>query len=318
MDIQNILMIQLRQLGDILLTTPCLRAIKEDNPQHRITFLCHSMGREIFEGSPYIDELLTYDDKAPSQYWKLALSLRTRAYTMVFDFMANPRSAKFAWLTRSPQRFAFSTGRNFAFTHIIPRKEESDYIVHEKFELLKAAGFHPSSEALLMPWTEQDLGPFSKLMSDASFREAPFKVALSPTHRRENRRWPLEKYKLLAERLVEEKKAAVVWTWGPGEEGIVKALQAETRAPSYVSPRTSLKELTAMLSRFDLFVGNANGASHFAVAADCPTLKLCGPHTEERAWSPLSERHRTVKVWDDIQNLSVEDVWRAIESFEKT
>lgn len=312
MQIQNILMIQLRQLGDILLTSPCLRAIKEDNPHHRITFLCHTMGKEIFQDSPYIDELITYNDKSLFEYWNMAFSLRKRKFTMVFDFMANPRSAKFAWLTRSPQRYAFSTGRNWAFTHVIPRQVQSDYIVREKFELLKAAGFHPRNEDLIMPWSTKDLGPYQELMKVESFAKAPFKVALSPTHRRENRRWPLENYVELAERLVREKEAAVVWTWGPGEKEIINDLISKCSVPTFASPRTTLKELTALLSKVDLFIGNPNGASHFAVAANCRTLKLCGPHTEIQAWSPLNERHQTVKVHDDIKNLSVDEVWKKI------
>jgi heptosyltransferase-3 len=313
MEKQNILMIQLRQLGDILLTSPCLRAVKEDNPEHRLTFLCHTMGREILQDSPYLDELITYNDKSAFEYWQMAFSLRKRGFTMVFDFMANPRSAKLAWLSRSPQRFAFSTGRNWAFTHIIPRQTESDYIVREKFELLKAAGFHPTDESLFMPWSpEKDLGPYRELMQHPEFASAPFKVALSPTHRRENRRWPLENYIQLAERLVREKNAGIVWTWGPGEEGIIADLVQRTQVRTFASPRTRLKELTALLSKLDLFIGNPNGASHFAVAAGCATLKLCGPQTETRAWSPLTEKHRIVKVWDDIKNLSVEAVWKAI------
>ena len=311
---QNILMIQLRQLGDILLTTPCLRAIKEDNPQHRVSFLCHRMGTEIFRDSPYLDELIIYDDRNLLNYWKMALSLHKKNYSMVFDFMANPRSAKFAWLTRSPRRFAFSTGRNWAFTHHIPRQEDSDYIVREKFELLKAAGFHPRHEELLIPWSEKDLGPYHELMRDKSFSEAPLKIAISSTHRRENRRWPLESYLNLAERLVREKNAAVIWTWGPGEKEIVEGLVKDCSVKTYISPKTSLKQLTALLSKMDLFIGNANGASHFAVASGCRTLKLYGPHSETRAWSPLDERHQIVKDSTDIKNLSVEKVWNSVSA----
>ncbi len=309
---QNILMIQLRQLGDILLTTPCLRAIKADNPQHRISFLTHSMGREILRDSPYLDELITYNDKTRLAYCALAFSLRQRKFTLVFDFMANPRSASLAWLTRCPRRYAFSTKRNWAFTHIIPRQIDSDYIVREKFELLKAAGFSPQDESLLMPWDTADLAPYQELLAHDAFRLAPMHIALSPTHRRENRRWPLASYITLAERLVREKNAAVVWTWGPGEEAIIDELIRSCAVPTFKSPRTNLRQLTALLAQLELFIGNANGASHFAVAAGCATLKLCGPHTEAQAWSPLTHQHRIVKAWDDIKNLSVETVWSAI------
>ena len=311
---QNILMIQLRQLGDILLTSPCLKAVKEDNPEHRITFLCHSMGRPILQDSPYLDELITYDDLSLWEYTKMALSLHHRQFTLVFDFMANPRSAKLAWLTRAPQRIAFSTGRNWAFTDTVPRQLKSDYIVREKFELLKKAGFHPVDDSLIMPWSAgKDLGPYHELMRHPEFASAPLKVALSPTHRRENRRWPLENYLALAERLVREKSAAIVWTWGPGEQDIIADLVQRCPVKTFASPRTNLRELTGMLAQLDLFIGNANGASHFAVAANCATLKLCGPHTEEQAWSPMTGKHRTVKDWDDIRSLSVDKVWEALK-----
>ncbi len=309
---QKILMIQLRQLGDILLTTPCMRAIKEANPQNHISFLSHSMGREILKDSPYIDELLIYNDKDWWAYTKFALSLHRQGYDLVFDFMANPRSAMLAWLTRCPRRISFDTRRNWAFTELVPRSKDSDYIVREKFTLLHAAGFATHDESLIMPWNEKDLGPFHQLMSDESFRNAPLRIVLSPTHRRENRRWPLEHYVTLAERLVREKNAAVIWSWGPGEEDIIQGLVRQCAVRTFASPKTTLRELTALLANSHLFIGNANGASHFAVAADCATLKLCGPHTETQAWSPLNDKHRVVKVWDDIRNLDVETVWSAI------
>lgn len=312
MEAQNILMIQLRQLGDILLTTPCLRAIKEHNPHHRISFLCHSMGREILKDCPYLDELITYNDKSTLDYWLMLLSLRKRKFSMVFDFMANPRSAKFAWSTRSPKRYAFSTGRNWAFTHLIPRPKESDYVVREKFQLLKAAGFQAHNEELLMSWSDKDLGPYKELMEQKAFASAPFKVALSPTYRRPERSWPQEYFIELAERLVREKNAAVVWTWGPGEESIIQDMMRRTSVQTFSSPRTNLKELTALFAHLDLFIGNPNGASHFAVAAGCATLKLCAPEIASRAWSPRTEKHRMIKVWDDIKNLSVDSVWNSI------
>lgn len=286
-----------------------MRAIKEDNPQHRITFLCHSMGRTILENSPYIDELILYNEKNWHQYWNFALSLRKRKFSKVFDFMANPRSAKLAWLTRAPERYSFSTGRDWAFNRIVPRAHPSDYVVREKFKLLRTAGFEARNEELVMPWSEKDLGPYKELMQKQSFASAPFKIALSPTHRKEVRRWPLDSYKELAERLIKEKQAAIVWTWGPGEKHIIDELIDTCTVPTFASPKTTLQELTAMLSHMDLFVGNSNGASHFAVASGCSTLKISGPNSEPQAWSPLNERHRSIDSSEDIRLVKCDDVW---------
>ena len=67
-NLKNILVIQLRQLGDILLTTPVVRSLKEQYPEARVTFLCHPMGKMILDDNPYIDVVITYN---PEQtFWE--------------------------------------------------------------------------------------------------------------------------------------------------------------------------------------------------------------------------------------------------------
>src|SRR5690606_12975626 len=89
----KILVIQLRQLGDILLTTPCLRALKQEFPKARITFLSHAMGRLILDDCPSLDEHFFYDDTwSKMRELRLARTLRARGFDLVFDFMNNPRS----------------------------------------------------------------------------------------------------------------------------------------------------------------------------------------------------------------------------------
>ncbi len=322
---KKILVIQLRQLGDILLTTPCLRALKEEalakgEESPEVVFLSHPMGRLVLRDNPYMDELVTYPpDGAWRAEWTLARQLRSRSFDLVFDFMNNPRSAFYARMTGAPERLAFTSARRPAYTLTVPKPQDAGYIVREKFELLKAAGFSPKDERLVFAWTDDDAQVYHKLLADrAEIAAAPLRVVLSATHRREVRRWPLVSYAALADRLVRDWGAAVLWLHGPGEESLVDEAIALCKERTFKMPPTSFRGMGAFLAQCDLFVGNSNGPSHVAVAVDVPSLQLHG-HTRASSWCPNTERHKAVQspefgklAMPTMGPISVDSVWECL------
>lgn len=323
---EQILVIQLRQLGDILLTTPCLKALKKQRPKARITFLSHAMGRLVLDDCPFLDEHFFYaGDATKLDEWRLAMTLRERQFDLVLDFMNNPRSAFYAFTSGAPRRLAFRSARRAAYTEVVPRPSLPRYIVRDKFELIKAAGFEPGDEGLVLPWNEGHTKPLFKLLGETpAFKEAPLRVALSPTHRRPVRRWPLPRFAALADRLQEEWGATVLWVWGPGEEALIDEVRAFCRTPTVKAPKTSFREMAALVANCDLFIGNSNGPSHVAVATGICSLQLHG-HTSAAAWCPLSEKHRAVQAPEfqqmrqpTLEGITPESVWTALEGMRAT
>jgi len=321
---RKILLIQLRQLGDILLTTPCFREIKRAWPDSEITFLSHPMGRLIADDNPYLYRHLTYDPKGGwRQDIKLIRELRAARYDLVLDFMYNPRSALYARITGSPRRLAFPSRRALFFNEIVPQGGRIEYIVQEKFRYLQHLGIQAASPRLDLPWGEKHGGPLLQLLQDApDFAQAPFRVAISPTHRREVRQWPVERYAKIADRLHREWGAAVIWLWGPGEEVFVRQAMSLCSQPMRLAPKTSLRELAALTANCDLFIGNSNGPSHVAVAVDTPSLQLHGP-TYAAAWCPLTPRHQAVQAHAStpegrgpIAAMTEAEVWHALENMQ--
>jgi len=294
---ERILLIQLRQLGDILLTTPCLRAVRAARPNAHLSFLSHAMGRLVLDECPFLDEHFTFESSWTwRQHWRLARTLRDRQFGSVVDFMNNPRSAFFARMSGAPVRLAFRSARWPAYSATIPKAAAAGYIVREKFRLLAAAGIPADDVRPILPWFEGHALPFIHFFaSTPDFRAARVKVALSPTHRREVRRWPLANYAALARRLVQQWQAAVVWIYGPGEEAVIDEVMAMCDVPTLKAPPTSLRELAAFLGNMDLFIGNSNGPSHIAVAVDIPSLQLHGP-TLAVSWCPMTARHQAVQA----------------------
>ena len=309
--LRKILLVQLRQLGDIILTTPCIREVKKAWPDAEVSFLSHPMGRLVLEGNPWLDQLYTYPVDDFFGELKLVRHLRKQKFDIVLDFMSNPRSALYSLLAGRGQRWAFDTRRRAAYNHVVPRSRESDYIVREKFKLLDALGIKAQDETTMIPWGEEHLEP---LRQCPGLGNEPIRVVISPTHRRSPRRWPEERYAALADLLVEHWGAKVVFAWGPGESDVVDRVQAMCKKPTLKAPKTSFRELAAFIGNCDLFVGNSNGPSHVAVTVGTPSLQLHGP-TQASAWCPRNELHRAIQGADEsMLPIDLDSVWDEIEA----
>jgi ADP-heptose:LPS heptosyltransferase len=310
---EKILIIQLRQLGDILLTTPIFRELKKAHPEAELTFLSHAMGRLVVEGNPYIDRHLTYSD---SMSWRDELSLvqkiRSFKFDCVLDFMFNPKSCFYVALSGARKKVSFQSSRSFFFDLVVPRGGDA-YIVDEKFRILRAMGISPTSISLDLPWDEHHIAPTQALLNVDSFAHSKLRVVISPTHRRAHRRWPLAAFSKLAMGLIQNWGADIIWLWGPGEESLCDEAIAMTKLPTLKAPKTTFKELAALISNCDLFIGNSNGPSHIAVAADTLSLQFHGP-TLASSWCPMTSKHHGIQSHDGtMKGLTTEEVWAELE-----
>ena len=300
---QKILIVQLRQLGDILLTTPHLRAVRKAFPKAQIDFLSHDMGKLILKNNPYLTSHITYNEKQTLlSSLKLMGFLRRQRYDLVIDFMYNPRSALLSAATAAKRRVAFPSRRNWFYTDIILQPKESIYIVKEKFELTNSVGIENAGIGLDLPFEKKDARVFLDFVSENQIKlDTDLLVCLSPTHRRVERIWPEQRYAELADQLTSLGRFKIVWLWGPGEKDFVERARSLMKSSSFLAPRTSFSELAAFIANCDYFIGNSNGPSHVAVAGDTPSLQLHGP-TIAKTWCPNDERHRS------IQKASMDDI----------
>ena len=312
---KHILIIQLRQLGDILLTTPLASEIKRQRPDCRVSFLSHPMGRLILAGNPDLDQEIYYPaDGAFRSTMNFVRKLREQRFDVIIDAMNNPRSAFFtlaAGYGTSARRIGFAGRRQLAYHERAVRGGDPCYIVTEKFRLLEPLGLNGERSQLTLPWQQTDTRPLDELARcEPLFDKAPLRVVLSPTHRREARRWPLAYYAKLSDWLTGEWGAVVTWIWGPGEESEIDQVMALCQKKSLKAPKTSFRELTAFIAHCDLFIGNSNGPSHIAVAVDTPSLQLHGP-TSAISWCPMTMNHQAIQSPSNdhlMEGITVESV----------
>ncbi len=308
----RILVIQLRQLGDILLTTPLIRVLKQQFPHGHIACLTHPMGKLVLDDNPYLDRHWIYPvDQGLTSELKLAHALRQEKYDWVIDGMNNPRSALYSLATGAPRRVAFKSKRSIFYTDLVSKV--SDYIVREKLLLAGPLGVKDGTISLDLPTTHAH-GEVARVFQQSRIAQEKPLIAIAPTHRRPLRRWPLSSYAQLADWLISEKNADVVWIWGPGEEGVIDEVMALSSQKSFKAPKTSFREMAALLGSCQLFIGNSNGPSHVAVAKGTPSIQLHG-HTSLVSWCPMNDLHRGIQApgfgrvaVPDMAGITVEDV----------
>jgi heptosyltransferase-3 len=313
--VKRVLLVQLRQLGDILLTTPVIREIKNHWPDAELTFLSGPLGRLVLKDNPLLSRHLVLEEGSLIEDLRLLRVLQKAKFDSVIDFMGNPRSAIVTMLTNARQSIGFNSSRRLFYNEVVTRDSGDDYIVAEKFRMLKPLGLAPSQDYRLMfEWGEahshQVLQFLGRLEGPAKKR----RVVLSPTHKRIARRWDEASWVHLSDWLTSKMDSQVIWVWGPGEEDEVKRLQSKTRFKSSVAPKTNLQELAALVAQCDYFVSGSNGPSHFAVAVNTPSLQLHGP-TDSPSWSPKSHRHRVIQSENRVMSgISVGQVCQSLEA----
>ncbi len=304
---QKVLIVQFSQLGDILLTTPCLRELNFNGAD--VHFLSFPMGKLILKNNSYLKHHWILDpDASINNQWKLLRSLRAERFDVIFDFINTPRSAFVTRFARSKKSIAFESKRRFFYNVLVPADRSSLYIVDEKFLLLKKLGILPKNYLLDFFWFKKNL-PEEIITFQRTLNTSKTIVWMSSTHKRLARRWPKEKFAVLADILVEKCNAKIIWCWGPGEEEIARECQILMRSESILAPSSTLEELGFLLAHGDIFIGNSNGPSHVAVSQRLPTLQIHGP-TACVSWCPPIG-HKAVGGECDIKQVSIESVIKA-------
>lgn len=287
----KILVIQLRRIGDVLLTTPAVTALRKKFPAARIDFLVEKNSVSILGGNPEIDQILVYDKKHSFHWLKKIFFTR---YDLVVDFLNNPRSALITFFSFAKKRLGFkSKGRSWAYNLKVVPDDKSKYVVDYKFDLLRPLGIERDAEKPRISVESRSLAEAKKFFQAFGPPNADW-VGISPTSRRSTRVWKKEYFAQVSDYLIEKYGVKVIFFWGPGEEKTVDEIFSLTRFPAVKYIPESLEKLVAFISCCQLFISNDNGPKHLAQALDIPTICVFGPSSAV-SWTATEEKHRAIQ-----------------------
>ncbi len=304
--IDCVLLSRLRFMGDVILTTALIRALKKGLPGTRLLFMAEPPFVSLLENNPYVDERIAFDRKyfdglppvkslvEQARFFKY---LRSQKCDVAVDLLGLPRTALQLYLSGAPVRIGGDYRyRKHLYTHIFPvsrqywRTAIDFYLNVLKFFDLPADGTR--TEVFLR---ESERAWAAGYLETHGFDLSRPIVGLHPGGTWPAKLWPWERFAELAIRLAGELKVQVFLTGGPKDQEILDKVKEKAGEAAFRGELLDLRQLAAVLSKFSVFVSNDCGPMHLAPAVGTPTIGIFGPG-EPDIWFPYSESdgHRLI------------------------
>jgi lipopolysaccharide heptosyltransferase II len=306
----KLLIVRLRLIGDVVFTTPLIRALRRRYPDAHLTYLVESAAAAVVSGNPHLNEVVTV---AHTHGWrrvtddlKLARRLRRDRFDIAIDLHGGPRSAWLTWATRAPVRVGYDVaGRSWMYTTAVhrPRGLRPRHSVVNQWDVLAALDqAWPAPDAEHDP-VEMTVDPaaarsISRRLSGWGVIDGARIIVLHVSAGNPFRRWPESAFAELAAAVVQrEAHRWVLVTSGPSDhEAAARVVDAARQHAPLAAPRIvdaeglSLPELRALFDRTALFIGGDSGPLHVAATSRAPIVGLYGPTLPERSapWRPAS------------------------------
>jgi heptosyltransferase-1 len=298
---RSILLIRLRRIGDIVLTTPALGVLRAAFPEASLTYVVEEPFRRLVEGHPDLDGALVLPVRMPaSAFLRVLALLRRERYDAVIDFHGGPRAAWMTLATRAPVRIGYKTGaKGIVYNRRVPRVAACGAVhsVVNHVNLVKAL---TGAEAEIPPARLPDAGPeerarVDELLAEVGLTGARF-AAVHIGAGNAFRDWDASNYAGLAERLFLESGAASLLVGGASDLAKEAEIRSLAKVPlASLAGRLNLAELKEAIGRAALFVGPDSGPMHIASATGTPIVAIFGP-TLPAHFAPWRARARIVET----------------------
>jgi lipopolysaccharide heptosyltransferase II len=284
---KRILVSRMKFIGDVVLTTPVIRSLRNAFPDAFIAYMADAHAASLLEQNPCLNEIIPFDFSRPTwrEQPRVAALLRRRRFDLAIDLFGNPRSALLTFLSGARTRVGLDRpGRGRFFTvrvHDDPRPKTA---VDFHMQFLEAIGVPRTSERTELFLTEDERATARRLLANV-VRTPDAVVCLHPGATWPAKRWAPERFAALAHIVRDRFKAEAILTAGPNDREVIHRVLEASAGPIPVFEGLPLRQLAAVLSQCRVYVANDSGPVHIAAAVGTPTIGIFGPG-EENIWFP--------------------------------
>ncbi|MCX5693992.1 MAG: lipopolysaccharide heptosyltransferase II [Candidatus Omnitrophica bacterium] len=292
----KILVIKFSSLGDVILSTAALRAIREKFPQnnYKISFLVGEESKDILLRCPYIDELLVCDlknkDKGLAGLWNIGRILRKKNFDLVIDLQNSRASHILAYLSGCINRYGYNNKKfSFLLNHTISdQKPAIDPVTHQ-FRVLKMLGIDLLNNALELWPSNEDQKAIDELLNAQWLSQAQKVVGIniSASQRWGTKLWPLEYLVCLCEELG-LKDIRVIITGTASDQAMASMLINSLKNTKIINAcgKTNINELAVLIKKCQVFISADSSPLHIASCVGTPFIALFGPTDARRHLPP--------------------------------
>ncbi|MGQ9674717.1 MAG: glycosyltransferase family 9 protein [Chloroflexota bacterium] len=309
-EVRNLLVVRLDNLGDVLVTTPAIHALRENLPEARITLMASQVGAQVAELNHDIDDVIIYEapwmdvartlpqDSGREQAMIRLVKDRGFDGSIIFTsyHQSSLPAAYLSYLADIPLRHAASI--DFPGTLLTSRHRHPEGIVHEVergLNLVAGIGFASKQKDMILHVPPQATTEMRSLLAREGVTFQRPLVVVHPGCSCQARTYPAEGYTEVADLLVEALGAQVVFTGLPTEMGLIGDIQRRMKHHAYsIAGRTSFKQLAAVIGLADLIITNNTGPMHVGSCLKTPVVVLFALTNPPEQWGPWQVPHRVL------------------------
>lgn len=281
-------------IGDVVLATATLKALRRAYPEAHITWAVGTWSKGVVEHHDMLDAVLDTGEaalpvKSAGGLWRFVRQLRAGQYDLAVSLVRSPLMSLAVWLSGIPQRAGLdSAGRGFGYNvrapidPNVPHHEGDIYL-----DVARALRLDTTDCWANMPVYDEDRQTMWRLLDEKGVR-GDF-ILLNPAGGRnpgmlmDAKRWPPENFATLAKRLEKQLNAQMVLLAGPGDGDIIEAVHSFLlERPATFVGGLSFGQISALANMSQLYVGNDTGLTHLAAASGARTVMILGPSDPKR------------------------------------
>ncbi len=298
-NINKILVIRTDRLGDVLLNTPVFKTLRHNFPAAHIAVVAQPHLKEIVEGNPNIDKVITYDKNDLEKGWwptlKFIKYIRTKKFDLSIVLNPSKRANIISFLAGIKYRVGYDRKWGFLLTHKIKDnkwmglKHEVEY----NLDLLRFIGLEIKDIELYMPVYKEDEDYVDLILQGLNLNNSDVLVTVHPSSSDCSKCWPLELYACLIDKLKNDFNFKVAVVGGKEEkESISQLISLTLSKPINLGGQLTLRQLGALCKRSRIFISNDSGPVHIACAVKTPTIVIFGrtlAGVGPKRWGPYGE-----------------------------
>jgi len=270
-------------IGDMVLLTPALRALRQAYGDSHITMLVRPLVQKLMIDNPYLNELMIYDkrgeDKGILQVLHLSRRLRKLKFDLAVVLHSNSvRSVLITFLAGIPERIGTRVnGRGIFLTQSIEDRNDI-HEVERYLRVLELIGISNSSPNLEFWHTMEDRRKIEKILAGYGISNSDILIGINPGTTWETKQWQLERFTQVIDAILKKYKVRVVLTGSSTEKELGDRIQ-ELTSKEFVNliGKTNLRQLGALIERTNFYITYDSGPMHIAAAVNTPTIALFGP-----------------------------------------
>ncbi|MBL0691506.1 MAG: glycosyltransferase family 9 protein [SAR324 cluster bacterium] len=292
----KVLLLQTKKIGDVLLTTPAIRALKNTHPDWELHYLTSPPCDQILQNSPYISKIWRLRRKAGlKETISIIKNIRREKFDVLVDLLSAPRTAVISFFSGIPKRIGFNSPhlRHLAY-HIkldLPdRKNDNIYAAALKIKLLSSLGVKGGS--LDADFQGQRARKPRKISASQDIN-----ISVSTVSESVNKRWPKDNFINLIDTILNKANARIFLIGSAEEKNYIENIYDSIYNKKLVSVHTfsDLTSFWEFADTIDYHIGNDNGQRHLLIARGVPTFGIFGSEIASAWTPPNSDIHATIE-----------------------